>query len=218
MDDAKWERLAALGGIWFVVLSVIGAFLPGAPPAPDDSNTKIANYFADHAGAIKAGIFLTGLGLIGLFWWLGTLWRVLNDAEAGRPRMAVVAAASLAAAGALALASGAITSTLALQEKERAADVKFFYVLSFVMIAAAGFALVAHIAAATSLSFRKKIFSPVINVVGWIAALFFLIAGLGVVSTAGALNVVGLLAFLVWGLWIVLVSIHLWRRNEIQSL
>jgi hypothetical protein len=46
MDESKWERYAALGGIWFVVLSVISAFLPGTPPKTDDSLVKIANYFA----------------------------------------------------------------------------------------------------------------------------------------------------------------------------
>jgi hypothetical protein len=58
MDDAKWERYAALGGIWFVVLSVVSAFLPGAPPSTSDSVEKIAKYFSDHAGAIEVATLL----------------------------------------------------------------------------------------------------------------------------------------------------------------
>src|SRR5260221_502996 len=34
MDDAKWEKYAALGGVAFVVLNVVGTPFTGAPPAP----------------------------------------------------------------------------------------------------------------------------------------------------------------------------------------
>ena len=71
MDEARWARYAALGGIWFVVLNVIGAFLPGAPPKTTDSAMKIAKYFHDHHRSIEIGTLLLGLGLIGLFWWFG---------------------------------------------------------------------------------------------------------------------------------------------------
>src|SRR3954471_1489213 len=110
MDESKWERYAALGGIWFVVLNVIGAFLPGAPPSTDDSTEKIAKYFSDHSGGIKMTQLLLGLGTIGLLWWFGSLWRLMVTAEDNRPRMAVVALGGLILGMALALASGAITS------------------------------------------------------------------------------------------------------------
>ena len=91
MDEARWARYAALGGIWFVVLNVIGAFLPGAPPKTTDSAMKIAKYFHDHHRSIEIGTLLLGLGLIGLFWWFGSLWRTMVDAEGGSARMASVA-------------------------------------------------------------------------------------------------------------------------------
>jgi hypothetical protein len=118
MDDVQWERYAALGGIWFVVLNVIGAFVPGTPPSTDDSVHKIGTYFADHAGGIKTAGVLMGLGAIGLFWWFGSLWRRMIAAEGDRPRLAAVAAVSLAIGGALALASGAITAAIALDRKD----------------------------------------------------------------------------------------------------
>jgi len=36
MDDSKWERWGALGGILFVVMVVVAAFLPGSPPTTND--------------------------------------------------------------------------------------------------------------------------------------------------------------------------------------
>jgi len=212
MDDVKWERYAALGGIWFVVLSVISAFLPGAPPSTSDSAEKIAKYFGDHAGAIEVAMLLGGLGIVGLFWWFGSVWRLMTDAEGGRPRMAVVALVGLAMGAALALASSAITSTVALQHGDVGTGAKFFYVLTVVLLAMAGFGLVVHIAAITSLSYRAKIFAPWINVIGWLAALLFLIGTIGVASDATAFVFIGLVAFLVWSLWIVVVSLNMWNR------
>jgi hypothetical protein len=217
MDDSTWERYAALGGIWFVVLSVISAFLPGAPPSASDSVVKIAKYFSDHSGAIEVATLLAGLGIPGLLWWFGSVWRLMADAEGGRPRMAVVALAGLATAAALALASGAISSTVALRHVDVGGAAKFFYVLTVVMIAMAGFGLVAHIAAVTSLSYRKKIFAPWINIIGWIAALLFLIGTIGVASDASAFVVIGLAAFLVWSLWIVVISLDIWKRVPAAS-
>ncbi len=84
--------------------------------------------------------------------------------------------------------------------------------LSFVLLSMGGFMLVAHIAAVTALSYRTKMLSPVINIVGWIAALLFLVSTLAVASTSSVFAVCGLIGFLVWSLWIVLISIDMWRR------
>jgi hypothetical protein len=218
MDESKWERYAALGGIWFVVLNVIGAFLPGAPPSTDDSVEKIAKYFSDHSGGIEAALFLSGLGMIGLLWWFGSLWRLMATAEDGRPRMAVVALGGLTLGVAMALASGAITSAVALQHKDVAGGAKFFYILSLVLLASGGFGIVVHIAAVTFLSYRTKLFAPGINIIGLIAALLFLIGTIGTGSDAAALGFIGLFGFLVWCLWIVLVSLHMWKRTTVAAI
>jgi hypothetical protein len=217
MNEFKWERYAALGGIWFVVLSVVGALLPGAPPSTNDSVAKIAKYFSDHSGAIEAAQLLTGLAIIGLLWWFGSLWRLMVKAEDGRPRMAVVALGGLALGITLGLASGAITSAVALQHQDVAREAKFFYILSIVLLASAGFGLVVHIAAVTSLSYRTKLFGTWINIIGWIAALLFLIGTIASASDATAFGFIGLFAFLVWCLWIVLISLNMWRRTAVPA-
>jgi len=212
MDEARWARYAALGGFWFVVLNVIGAFLPGAPPKTTDSALKIAKYFHDHARGIKVGTLFIGLGLIGLFWWFGSLWRLMVDAENGRARMSVVALVGLGVAGALALMSGVVSSTVALQLASLGTSVKFFYIMSLVLLSAAGFGIVTHIAAVTALSYRTKMFASWVNVIGWIAALLFLISTVGVMTDRNWIGVLGLVSFLVWCVWIVVVSINLWQR------
>jgi hypothetical protein len=214
MDEARWARYAALGGIWFVVLNVIGAFLPGSPPKTTDSALKIAKYFHDHHRAIEIGTLLLGLGLIGLFWWFGSLWRTMVDAEGGSARMAAVALIGLGVAAPLALISGVINSTIALQLAALSvATVKFFYIMALVALAAAGFGIVTHVAAVTSLSYRARLFPLWANVIGWLTALLFLVSTIGVVTDRNWVGVLGLVAFLVWCVWIVVVSIHLWQRS-----
>jgi hypothetical protein len=113
---------------------------------------------------------------------------------------------------ALALASGAVTAAVALEHEQVAGASKFFLVFSFVLIASAGFGIIIHIAAVTSLSYRTQLFAPWINVVGWVAALLFLIATIGTASDSSVFGIFGLLAFLVWSVWIVTISVEMWRR------
>jgi hypothetical protein len=210
MDDARWERIAALGGIVFVVLNVIGSFLPGAPPSPDNAE-DIAKFFTDHTGAIQVAQVLAGIGAIGLIWWFGSLWRIMSRAEGERPRMALVAAVSLGLAGTLALLSGAINSATSLRIGEIGSGAEVFYVLSSVVISTSGFGLVAHLAAVASLNYRKHMFPAWITYLGWVGALGFLIASFGSASDAGALGILGLISFLVWCVWIVGISILMWQ-------
>ena len=81
MDDRTWERYGASGGVWFVVMVVIGGILAGSPPGRSDSPADIAKYDTDNDSGLQIGAFLGALGVIGLVWWFGTLWRSMADAE-----------------------------------------------------------------------------------------------------------------------------------------
>ena len=85
VEGVGWARSAAIAGFAFVVLNVAGSLAPGAPPASNASAAKVAAYFADHSGAIKAQLLLGGIGIAALMWWLGGLWRLMSRAEGDRP-------------------------------------------------------------------------------------------------------------------------------------
>jgi hypothetical protein len=218
MDDAHWERYAAVGGIVFVVLNVIGALLPGAPPASDASAAKITQYFQDHTGAIEAAQIFLGVGVIGLVWWFGSLWRMMVRAEDGRPRMAIVALLGLAAAVGLVLLSGALTSTTALRIDDVGGGSRLFYVLAGVVIATAGFGIVAFLGAVCALSYRTNFLPQWSTYLGWLAAAGFLGASLGSASDNAAFFVLGFISFLVWCVWIVGVSVVMWRGEGTAAL
>jgi hypothetical protein len=210
MEDAKWERFAALGGFVFVVLNVIGGFLPGSPPAIDDSSQKITAYFKDHTGAIKVSQMLAGIGTIGLLWWFGSLWRMMCRAENERPRLAIVAAISLGAGGALAMMSGLFTAETAIYI-DTIGDAKSLFTLAMVTISGAGFFVVAFLSAVCALNFRTKMMPMWTSYLGWLAAAGFLASTGGSASGRSMFGVLGFGSFLVWCIWILVVSSFMWR-------
>src|SRR5713226_4786660 len=133
MDDSKWERWSALGGIAFVVLVLISAFIPGSPPKTSDSAAKIAKFVGDHRGELRWATYIGGIGTVFLVWWLGAIWRTLRKAEGGDPRLTVVSivgavfASIMFAIGAVVLAIPAIVGVPA---AGGATGTRFFYILS----------------------------------------------------------------------------------------
>src|ERR1700704_4099555 len=90
MDDSKWERWSALGGILFVVLILVSAFLPGSPPKTSDSAAKIAKFVVDKHDELRWAAYLGALAAVPLFWFAGAVWRLLRRAEGGEPRLAAM--------------------------------------------------------------------------------------------------------------------------------
>ena len=210
-SDAKWERWAALGGVAFVVLGLAGAFAAGAPPSLDDSGPEFAEYFDDKAGAIQASQFLTGLGVIALLWWFGSLWRRMTDAEGGRPRLAVVSAIGLAISGAMVLASGAVLSAVAMRIGDIGEGSRFFYMLAIVLIASSGFGAAVSIAAVSILAMRTGILARWIALFGYLAAVGFVVGSIGSASDETAFGFIGLASFVVWCVFILAVSVQMWK-------
>jgi hypothetical protein len=150
MDDRKWEKLAALGGVAFVVLNIVGSITQGAPPSGNDTNDEVLAWFADHDTGIKVAVLLGGLSIIGLSWWFGSLWRRMSLAENGNHRLSVVALGGLVGGATLFLASTAVLTTVAIQVDEVSADAAFFFVLDGVVLGRR--LIVTHLAAVSVLS------------------------------------------------------------------
>jgi len=203
----------AAAGIFFVVISIVANFLPGSPPASDASAAQIASYFRDHAGAIKAQNLLAAAGILGLLWWFGALWRLLSDAEDGRPRLATVAAVALSIGIALALLDAVAVLTATLRFGTADATTGTLWTLSYVSIAGAGIGIGTSLLATSVLTARAHIGPRWVTVLGALAAVLFLIASTAIASTNRRLNEVNLLAFLTWCIWIVAISVVMARPS-----
>jgi hypothetical protein len=212
MDDSKWEKYAALGGVAFVVLNIIGAALAGKPPAPDDSDEKIVEWFTDHTGGIQASQFLALLSVIALLWWFGSLWRKMTAAEGGRHRLSIVAALGLVFSGAMFLAANGVLSAVALRIDDVGTSAGFFYALSSVLLSSSAAGLVTFLAAVSVLALRTRILPQWVVYIGLLSALLFLVGGIGSASDSSAFMVCGFLGWIVWSIWTLAVSYELWKR------
>jgi hypothetical protein len=89
MRTWTFERLGALAGLLFIVLSLIGDLSSGSPPGTDDSAGKIASFFADHHRGVILSVVLTGIAGPFFVWFLVAL--VLRLRAAGETAWAVAA-------------------------------------------------------------------------------------------------------------------------------
>jgi len=216
MDDRNWERWGALGGILFVVLVAITAILPGYPPKTGDSARAIADFIGDNGNKIRWAATTGGLAVIALFWWLGSVWRLMRQGEGGSPRLTVTAmagavfAAVMATIGAVSLAVIPVIGT----HTFGASQIRYFYILSADIAVATMFGAVIFVGAFSLLIIRRHVLPPAIGWLGILVALVGLVGTPVVSSTREAFFYVAFAGFIAFLAWVVIVSILMFVRND----
>jgi hypothetical protein len=219
MDDTRWAKYAALGGVWFVVLVWVAGALAGTPPTMNASDADVAEYFTDNPDLVKGAAWLAGAATIGLVWWFGSVWRRLRAAEGGQTRMCVVALVGLTLAGAVHLVSEVINATLAMRHDKGGAEVApFFWTMSSALVAMSFFGLVTFVAAVTALTFRTGAFPKWSAYIGWLAALLLLLGTLNVATSASIFLVLGLIGFTLMSIWVLVISWDLWKNPSAPAM
>jgi hypothetical protein len=214
MDDSKWERWGALGGILFVVLVAITAILPGYPPKTGDSGAKIAKFIGDNGDEIRWAATSGGLAVIALFWWLGSVWRLMRRGEGGSPRLTVSAfagavfAAAMATIGAVSLAVIPVIGTHAFANSQ----IRYFYILSTDIAVATMFGAAVFVGAFSLLIIRRHVLPPIIGWLGLIVAVLGIVGGPVVSSTRDVFFYVAFAGFVAFLVWVVIVSILMFIR------
>ena len=213
MDDAKWERAAGAGGILFVVLVLVSAFLPGAPPSTSDPARDIAKYFNDHGDAIREASFLGIIATLPLVWWIAAMYRRLERAT-GNARLGVmtaVGAAIAATAGGVGAVVMAVVAMVGVGGAGGLTGTKFFYLLGTNLnsMVAIGTAL---LVGSVSAGILRTGMMP--KWIAWLGALVAVLSvGGSLISVSGNDAVMGLLiaSFLTFALWLVIVSVVMLR-------
>ena len=220
MDQRQQERLgAATGIIFFIVLVASFVFGPDQPPAFSDSAQKVASYVADNRSQLQAGAALTLLSGPLFLWFLGSLARSLRLAEERGPgRLAAVSFAG----GIMALTGAAIGTAIQLAAAYHpdldAVTIRALWDSGVLIFSfALGVGIATLIGAASVLALRTGVLPRWLAAAGLVAAAIQLVYG--VVSTfketgafSAADGVLGLIGFLLFGLWVLATSIVLVRR------
>jgi len=215
MDDKKWAKWAALGGVGFVILNVIGIILMGSVPMADDSNEKVYEYFLDKESGIRTSTFLGALALILLLWWFGTLWRRMAEAETNQNRLSVLSLIGLAGMCTLFGVNATILSAAAMRAEELGpVPTRFFWTLSATVLAFAGAFLVVHLLATNVLALRTGFLPKWNAMLGFVPAALFLVSTYGTMSDGDLPMIAGGLAFITWSIWLLATSFHMWKTAE----
>jgi hypothetical protein len=91
MNERRWERLGAEAGIAFVVLVMIGIFLPGKLPAQNATGQTLINYINDHRDSLRWSMVVYSLATACGLFFFATLRARLSEAEGGHNELATAA-------------------------------------------------------------------------------------------------------------------------------
>ena len=103
-EYSRWDRLAPLSGVLYVVLAIAGTLLIGnfSFLAPAE---EIKAFYEDNSSRIEAGIYVSTPAVFFFFWFVGVVRDRLRAAEGGAGQLSGIAFGGGVAAGALMLAA-----------------------------------------------------------------------------------------------------------------
>jgi hypothetical protein len=203
----NWRRIASIGGIGFVALSIVAFIIAGDTPFPDDSADTIRGYFADNGDQYMVADFFFAIAFVFFFLpFAAGLTAYLSAAEGTPPVWSwlVIISATImtgvggglgAAQGAIAYGGGEVQSDETLITLVHASYYGFTTVILF------GTALIAFCTGTVIM--RKGVLW---NWLGWASLAYVVAALIGYfslfdsdpMSALGVLFIVVNIAFLVW--------------------
>jgi hypothetical protein len=211
MSEDSGQRIGAYGGIGFVVCAVVAAFIPGQPPAFDDSVSKIQSYFADRHTALNLSNLLTAVALILVFAFLGALRVRIARAEGEGGYLAQV----FYGAGMVTIAVVMVGAFLTVAMTQRIAGLQddgvvragfeITYLLAF---GGAAFTSAVMLAAASTVILRTGMLAGWIGWLGMLGAAVNLVGGGAImIQDTSGLTFLGLIGFLLFALWTVSICV-----------
>jgi hypothetical protein len=184
-STAGLARWAALGGILYVILFVVGTILlfAGAPDS-DASPAKVMSYYADsgHRDRIGIGWVVAGLGVFFFLWFLATLRQTVRRFEGDDGFLTALTTIGGIVYAALAFAALAVNMGIRTMSDDTYRHTVYPELIhaaddaGYVLHATGGAGAATMIAAVTFAAFATR------RIRGWVAALGFLAALLALFS------------------------------------
>lgn len=217
MTERHELRWGGFAGLAFVVLAVLGRFLPGTPPSVDESANEITSFLTDGRTSILVGALMWSAAA-GLIIWFGSAF-----AEAIRERndrsdvhMALLAG-SVLVGGAIFVNAAATAATAYSVEGRDAALTLMMYQWTAVLTTMIGFAAALPLAAAGLGVLRTHLMPDWLGYLALLAAVVSFAGAFGIFASDGAFVAGGTLMttvpLLVASVWILGASGYMVREH-----
>lgn len=211
-----WVRISALAGFLFFTLIVFQSTLRESAPSATDPGPEIASYITEHQGGLQFGAALLGLAMAAALLWLPALYGTLRRAEGSDAGLALAAFGGgvVAATGGVITALIQGTTTVRIEELDDA-GVRVWWTMWLLSTGAIAVGLLVAIAVTAYVSLRHHVFAGWFGVASVMLALLS-VAGAFTLGYAGAgVQVAAALAVVLDSVWILAVSVFLWRRPSL---
>ena len=217
MEDAKTVRLCALAGLAFVVLIVVaGPVLQSGSPSLTDSSAKMYHFMLTHVGKLKASGALSGFAVAAVLVWLAAHFSALRKAEGGHAGFAPAALAGGILAAASTVVGGAVLGVATLRIHDlTAVEARFFWTLQQFMSGGILAGLTILVGASAVVFLNTGIYGRWFTWVSAALAVLDLVGILGIVYANGAIQAIVGIGLSLTILWILVVSVMLWRKPEL---
>ncbi|WP_427890410.1 DUF4386 family protein [Kribbella sp. GL6] len=217
MTERHELRWGGLAGLAFVVLAILGRFLPGNPPTVGDSNSTISSWVSDHRTTIlfSSLLWAAAAGLV--------IWFAVAFAEAMRERaersdvhLALMAGAVLVG-GAIFVNAGMQAALASGIRGRDAAITMSMFQLSALTTTLIGFAAALPLAAAGIGVLRTHVMPDWLGYLSLLAAVVSFLGAFGVFATSGAFVAGGWLMstvpLLLSAIWVLAASGYMVREH-----
>jgi hypothetical protein len=202
----------------FFVLIVVFAALTGGAPAATDPGADVVDYVTTNQGRLQGAAVVAGFAMVAALWWVGGLSQALRRAGDGDPGLALTALAGGALAAAAMVTNALILGTVATDIEELGADgVGVWWTMSRLSFGAVLFGLLVVITATTWAAVQWHLFRPWFRWAGVALAIASAFGAATIGFDAAGIQVVAGIAILLDSVWILLVSLDLWRDPTLAA-
>ncbi|MEU4195322.1 DUF4386 family protein [Kribbella sp. NPDC026611] len=217
MTERHELRWGGFAGLAFVVLALLGRFLPGNPPTVGDSDSTISSWLTDHRTTmlLSALLWAAAAGLV--IWFAAAFAEAMRErAERSDVHLALLAGSVLV--GGAIFVNAALTAATSFGVDGRdAAMTGMLYDATAVMTTMIGFAAALPLAAAGLGVLRTHVMPNWLGYLGMLAALVSFLGAFGILATSGTFVAGGTLMtavpLLVSAVWIVCASGFMVREH-----
>ncbi len=205
-------RLAALGGAIFFVLVVVSTSLTSGSPSATDSGQEIFDDLAQHHGRYQVGAVLMGLAMSAVLLWLSGLFRALRKAEGGTPALALAALAGGVLAAAGTVTGALVEGTTATRINDLGpTGARVWWTMYLMSTGATLLGLLLLIGIAAIVCLRTGLFARWLAVASVVLALASVVGAFTIGYASTGIQAVAGITIIFDSVWILLVSIYLWR-------